>query len=64
MKVHVLQHVPYEDIGSMNPWLKARGTEASYTRFYANPVLPDLKELDLVIAMGGPMSVNDESVLP
>jgi len=64
VKVHVLQHVPFEDIGSMAAWLMSRGTKASYTRFFENPELPDPDKLDLVIAMGGPMSVNDESVWP
>jgi GMP synthase-like glutamine amidotransferase len=64
MKVHILQHVPFEDIGSMASWLAERGTTVSYTRFFDGPALPPLKGLDLVIAMGGPMSVNDESTLP
>jgi GMP synthase-like glutamine amidotransferase len=61
MTVHVLQHVPFEDIGRMASWLKFHDAEINYTRFYQNPALPDLKGLDLIIAMGGPMSVNDES---
>jgi len=64
MKVNVFQHVPFEDIGSMAPWLKARGAEVRYTRFFENPSLPDRKGLDLVIVMGGPMSVNDEMEFP
>ncbi|MDZ4346942.1 MAG: type 1 glutamine amidotransferase, partial [Candidatus Binatia bacterium] len=34
------------------------------TRFFDDPALPQLNGLDLVIAMGGPMSVNDESTRP
>ncbi|MCG6986123.1 MAG: gamma-glutamyl-gamma-aminobutyrate hydrolase family protein [Thiocapsa sp.] len=64
MKVQVLQHVPFEDIGSMRPWLAARGATLGYTRFYADPDLPAPDGIDLVIAMGGPMSVNDEAELP
>lgn len=64
MKVHVLQHVPFEDIGSIAPWLEAHRAQVSYTRFFDDPALPQLNGLDLVIAMGGPMSVNDESTLP
>ena len=36
----------------------------SYTRFFEDPILPRPDRLDLVIAMGGPMSVNDELTLP
>jgi len=64
VKVHVLQHVPFEDIGSIAPWLEAHRAHVSYTRFFDDPALPQLNGLDLLIAMGGPMSVNDESTLP
>lgn len=64
MNIQVLQHVPFEDIGSMASWLAARGAKVSYTRFFERPELPRLNGLDLVIAMGGPMSVNDEPTLP
>ena len=65
MKAQVLQHVPFEDIGSMRGWLAARDASINYTRFFdAGAVLPGLKDVDLIIAMGGPMSVNDESRLP
>jgi GMP synthase-like glutamine amidotransferase len=64
MKVHVLQHVPFEGIGSIAFWLEAQKAEVSHTRFFADAVFPPLNGLDLVLAMGGPMSVNDESVFP
>lgn len=64
MKVQVLQHVPFEDIGSMRAWFATRGAELQYTRFFENPGLPDPAGLDLIVAMGGPMSVNDEEIHP
>jgi len=64
MKVQVLQHVPFEDIGSMGEWLAARRASVGYTRFFADWQLPQPDGLDLVIAMGGPMSVNDEAAHP
>ena len=65
MNVLVLQHVPFEGIGSMAPWLSERGAVVTHTRFHEVPAaLPPLEGLDLVIAMGGPMSVNDEQRLP
>lgn len=64
MNVHVLQHVPFEGLGSIETWLASRGAKISYTRFFQSPQLPDLAELDCIIAMGGPMSVNDEAELP
>ena len=64
MKVHVLQHVPFEGVGSMEVWLTKRGATVGYTRFYESAKLPDPGACDLVIAMGGPMSVNDETAHP
>jgi GMP synthase-like glutamine amidotransferase len=64
MKAHILQHVPFEDIGCIRGWLEARQSEITYTRFFETDHLPELKGLDLVIAMGGPMSVNDEVEFP
>lgn len=63
MRVQILQHVPFEGIGSMAPWLAARGAEVSRTRFFEDPALPRPEGLDLVIVMGGPMSANDEAEL-
>ncbi len=64
MKVHVLQHVPFEGLGSIKAWLDARHATTSWTRFYDDPSLPDLTDVDFIIALGGPMSVNDEGQLP
>lgn len=36
----------------------------SYSRFYESNDLPALSEIDIVIIMGGPMSVHDESEFP
>jgi GMP synthase-like glutamine amidotransferase len=64
MRVQVLQHVPFEDIGAMASWLAARGVIPDYTRFYDDGILPPVDGLDLIIVMGGPMSVNDEVQWP
>jgi len=64
MKVHVLQHAPFEGLGCMAAWLAARKAEISYTRFFQNTLLPPIENLNLIIVMGGPMSVNDETEFP
>jgi GMP synthase-like glutamine amidotransferase len=60
MRVHVLQHLPFEDLGNIAPNLKTLGAEVTYTHFFENPQLPTLDGIDLLIVMGGSMSVNDE----
>ena len=64
MHVHVLQHVAFEGLGSIHEWLDTRDAQIGYTRFFEDDRLPALDNVDLLIAMGGPMSVNDEEELP
>ncbi len=67
MKVHYLQHAPFEGIGSIEGWLARRGAEVSATRLYAGDAPPDVGSLasaDLLVVMGGPVSANDESAFP
>ena len=63
MKVRVFQHVPFEGLAAMQPWLSARGASIAHTRFFDDPSLPNFDH-DLLIVMGGPMSVNDEIAHP
>lgn len=60
MRAHYLQHVPFEGLGSIEPWLEANGYVLTHTRFFESTEFPDPKSLDLLVVMGGPMSVNDE----
>jgi GMP synthase-like glutamine amidotransferase len=64
MNAHFFQHVPFEGIGNIEPWLIAKGYEITSTQFYKNSQLPDYQKIDLLIIMGGPMSVNDEAKYP
>lgn len=65
MRAHILQHVAFEGPGAIAGWLAARGAVVGVTAFHEpDAALPALDDLDLVIAMGGPMSVNDEAELP
>ena len=64
MKVHVLQHVPSEGLGSIAEWLEKIGAIVTFTYFFESADLPSAHEQDLVIVLGGPMSVNDENTLP
>jgi len=63
MRAHYLQHVSFEGLGSIEPWLKAQGFEITGTRFFESSRLPSSDEVDLLIVMGGPMSANDEDKL-
>lgn len=64
MRVHVLQHAAFERLGSIASWLEERRARVSVTPFFESDELPSLREVDMVIALGGPMSVNDEAQFP
>ena len=61
MRVHYLQHVAFEGPGAIATWLHERGFRVTRTAFYAREPLPMPSEIDLLIVLGGPMSVHDES---
>jgi GMP synthase-like glutamine amidotransferase len=64
MRIHCLQHVPFEGIGSMEPYFIHQGHQLSSTHLYLNESFPQLHEFDWLIVMGGPMGVNDELQYP
>jgi GMP synthase-like glutamine amidotransferase len=64
MRVHWLQHHPLEGLGSIERWLMKRGAGTSVTRLFDAPLFPDVQDIDWLIIMGGPMSVNDETGYP
>lgn len=64
MRAHYFQHVPFEGLGSIEPWLIQHSFEITSTRFYEAAELPEIKDIDMLIVMGGPMSVNDEEKFP
>ncbi len=64
MRAHYLQHVHFEDLGSIEDWLQNAGYEITSTQFYRSEKLPKVEDIDLLVVMGGPMSVNDEQDYP
>lgn len=64
MHIHYLKHVPFEGLGSMENYFVSKGHKISNTSFYLNQSLPPVDELDVLVVMGGPMSVNEEARYP
>lgn len=64
MKLHWLQHVPFEGLGYIEEWAAARGAERSCTRLFAGEPLPKLDTFDWLIVMGGPMGIHDHDEHP
>lgn len=64
MHALVLQHIACEPPGVFEDVLRERGAVLRRVEIDAGEPLPDWREFDSIIAMGGPMSVNDEAELP
>src|SRR5262245_24706537 len=64
-RVCALQHVPFESIGQMRSWFDRRGCDVRYTRLYAGDPPPTTPtDFDLIVVAGGPMSANDDTLVP
>jgi GMP synthase-like glutamine amidotransferase len=64
MRVHYLQHVPFEGPAGIADWAAQRGHTMSGTRLYAPEVLPQQADFDWLVLMGGPMGVYEEGEHP
>jgi len=64
MNVHVFEHVPFEGLAGIEPWLKRHGHAITRTRCWTDDPMPDMALFDWLIVMGGPMGVYDERTYP
>jgi len=59
MRVLCLTHIAFEGPGRIAAWVDARGHQLNVMRTDLAGKYPDVEFTDMVVAMGGPMSVND-----
>ncbi len=70
LRVHYFSHIKDEGLGSPEAWLRGQQAIVTMTPFFAwqaqdpLPVLPELDTVDLLIIMGGAMSVNQMQEYP
>ncbi|MBM2822709.1 MAG: glutamine amidotransferase, partial [Thermoleophilia bacterium] len=64
MKALILQHIACEPPGVFEDVLRDRGAELHRVELDEGDPLPDWRGFDAIVAMGGPMSANDDAVLP
>jgi GMP synthase-like glutamine amidotransferase len=60
----VLQHIACEPPGVFEDVLRERGAELHRVELDEGDPLPDWRDFDAIVAMGGPMSATDDIALP
>lgn len=63
-EVLVLQHIACEPPGEFEDVLRERGARITRVELDEGEPLPGWQGFDAIVAMGGPMSVNDDDSLP
>jgi GMP synthase (glutamine-hydrolysing) len=64
MRALILQHIACEPPGAFTEVMRERGWTTVTCEIDETGNVPDAEEFDAIVAMGGPMSVNDERELP
>jgi GMP synthase-like glutamine amidotransferase len=64
VNVLVLQHIACEPPGVYEDVIRERGATLHRVELDEGDALPDWREFAAIVAMGGPMSVNDDDELP
>ncbi|RMH17445.1 MAG: type 1 glutamine amidotransferase [Gammaproteobacteria bacterium] len=64
MQICFLQHVPFETPARIQSWAKKHSIPTHTVHLYRNEALPDPREFDILIIMGGPMGVNQSDTYP
>ena len=64
MRLHALQHVPFEGLGTIANWVLEQGHQLTSTQFYKAGTLPSMQDFDGLIIMGGPMNIYEDNSYP
>jgi len=60
VKIHCLQHLKNETLGNIGTWISIKGHTLTKTLVYEKPAFPEPEEFDMLLIMGGTMSVYQE----
>lgn len=65
MVIHCLQHVLFENPGTITEWLQNKNHTINYTYFFEDDfLLPPVNKIDVLLIMGGYMNVDEEEKFP
>ena len=64
MRIHYLQHVAFEDLANIAVWAAEGGHAVTGTRLFSGDSLPAVDSFELLVVLGGPMNVDEQSRYP
>lgn len=64
MRLHYLQHVSFENPGTILTWANQNGHVISNTKLFKEEELPNQEDFDWLVIMGGPMNIYEEDKYP
>jgi len=64
MRIHSLEHEPFEGLANIEVWAKNNGHSISRTLLFKNEELPETSDFDWLIIMGGSMNIYEEDKFP
>lgn len=62
MRVHFIQHVSFETPGYLLNWAERNRYHVTYSKVFETVHFPESNLFDLLIVLGGPMNIYEESI--
>jgi GMP synthase (glutamine-hydrolysing) len=56
MKVHIVVHESFEAPAAIEAWAQGKNHDITYTRLYSGDTIPENRDFDFLVVMGGPQS--------
>ncbi len=64
MRLHSLEHEPFEGLANIAVWAKNKGHSITRTQLFKNEKLPQMSDFDWLVIMGGSMNIYEEDKYP
>lgn len=64
MRIHYLQHVPFEHPAMIVDWAYQKGHQLTGTHLYNFEAVPAMEQFDWLVILGGPMNIYEEEAYP